>query len=176
MKKSSELGEFDWRREDPLDEGHVVHAFFPGGSVVKNLPVNVGEEVSVSRLGTSPREGDGNPLQYSFLGNPMNRGAWWPTIHGVAYNPRGCKRFRHNLVTKLPPKFQGYGVMKKTTVIYVPRRYNCCCLLFSCYIVSESFATPWIVGHPVDCRPPSSSVRGIFQARILEWVAISNSR
>ena len=40
MKKSSELGEFDWRREEPLDEGHVVHAFFPGGSVVKNQPAN----------------------------------------------------------------------------------------------------------------------------------------
>ena len=37
---------------------------------------------------------------------------------------------------------------KKTTVIYVPRRYNCCCcLLFSYYIVSESFATPWTLAH-----------------------------
>ena len=32
----------------------------------------------------SPGEGNGNPLQYSFLGNPMDRGAWWTTVHGVA--------------------------------------------------------------------------------------------
>ena len=45
---------------------------FPGGSVVKNLPANAGE-VSWIPL----REGHGNPLQYSCLGNPMDRGAWW---------------------------------------------------------------------------------------------------
>ena len=41
----------------------------------------------------SPGEGNGSPLQYSCLGNPMNRGAWWTTIHG------GHKRVRHDLVT-----------------------------------------------------------------------------
>ena len=56
---------------------------FPGGSVVKNKPVNAGDMVSIPGLGRSPREGNGNPLQYSYLGNPTDRGAW-STIHGVS--------------------------------------------------------------------------------------------
>ena len=56
----------------------------PGGSVVKNLPVNAGNSGLIPGSGRSPGKGNGNPLQYSCLGNPMNRGAWWATIHGVA--------------------------------------------------------------------------------------------
>ena len=48
---------------------------FPGGSVVKNMPVNAGDMVLIPGLGRSPREGNGNPLQYSHLGNPRDRGA-----------------------------------------------------------------------------------------------------
>ena len=54
---------------------------FPGGSVLKNLPANAG---LVPQLGRSPGGGNGNPLQYSCMGNPMDRGAWWATVHGVA--------------------------------------------------------------------------------------------
>ena len=57
---------------------------FPCGSVVKNLPANAGDVGSNPRLGRSPGEGNGNPLQYSYLGNPMNRGDWRATVHGVA--------------------------------------------------------------------------------------------
>ena len=57
---------------------------FPGGSVVKNLPANSGDEGSVPGSGGSPGEGNGNPLQYSYLENPMERGAWQATVHGVA--------------------------------------------------------------------------------------------
>ena len=57
---------------------------FPGGSVVKNLPDNAGDMGSILELGRSPGEGNGNPLQYSCLGNPMDRGAWWATVLGVA--------------------------------------------------------------------------------------------
>ena len=52
--------------------------------MVKNLPVNVGDPGSISRLGRSPREGNGYPLQYSCLENPMDRGSWRATVHGVA--------------------------------------------------------------------------------------------
>ena len=55
--------------------------------VVKNLPTNSGDirdEDSVPGLGRSPGEGNGNTLQYSCLGNPMDRGAWRATVHGVA--------------------------------------------------------------------------------------------
>ena len=60
---------------------------FPGGSVVKNLPANAGDTADVGLIpgmGRSPGGGNGNPLQYSCLGNPMDRGAWWATVHEVA--------------------------------------------------------------------------------------------
>ena len=55
--------------------------------MVKNLPVNardLGDAGSIPGLGRSPREGKGNPLQYSCLENPRDRGAWWAVVHGVA--------------------------------------------------------------------------------------------
>ena len=57
---------------------------FPGSSAVKNLPANAGNTSSVPELGRSPGEGNGNPLQYSYLRNPMDRGAWWAAVHAVA--------------------------------------------------------------------------------------------
>ena len=52
--------------------------------MVKNPPVNEGDVGSLPTLGRSPGEGNGNPLQYSCLDNPMDRGAWRATVHGVA--------------------------------------------------------------------------------------------
>ena len=57
---------------------------FPGGSVVKNLPANAGDTGSIPGSGKSPKGGNGHPLQYSCLRNPMDRGAWWAAVHGVA--------------------------------------------------------------------------------------------
>ena len=57
---------------------------FPGGSVVKTLPANAGEVGLIPRWGRFPGEGSGNPLQYSCLGKPVDRGAYWATVHGVA--------------------------------------------------------------------------------------------
>ena len=56
---------------------------FPGGSVVKKSPAGVGDTSSISEWGRSPGEGNDNPLQYSCLGNPMDRRAWWATVHGT---------------------------------------------------------------------------------------------
>ena len=53
---------------------------FPGGSVVKNLPANAGDVGSIPGLGRSPGEGNGSPLQYSCLENPIDRGAWRATV------------------------------------------------------------------------------------------------
>ena len=52
--------------------------------MVKNLPVNAEDEGSIPGSGIYPGEGNGNPLQYSCLENPMDRGAWWVTVHEVA--------------------------------------------------------------------------------------------
>ena len=57
---------------------------FPAGSVVKHLPANVGGVGLNPGSGRFPREGNGNPLQYSSLGNTMDRGARWATGRGVA--------------------------------------------------------------------------------------------
>ena len=57
---------------------------FPGGSAVKNLSANTGDVGSIPGSGGSPGEGNGNPLQYSCLGNPTGREAWWATAHGLA--------------------------------------------------------------------------------------------
>ena len=57
---------------------------FPGGSVVKSPPVSAGDLGSVSESARCPREGNGSPLQYSCLGKPTDRGAWWAAAHGVA--------------------------------------------------------------------------------------------
>ena len=68
----------------------------PGGSVGQESACNEGESGLIPGSGSSPEVGNGNPLQYSCLENPMDRGALWTTVHGVA-------RVRHDLATKLPP-------------------------------------------------------------------------
>ena len=61
-----------------------TYSYFPDGTVVKNLPANAREKVGVSGSGRSPGEGNDNPLQFSCLENPMDRGAWWAAVHEVA--------------------------------------------------------------------------------------------
>ena len=58
---------------------------FPGDLAIKNPPesIHLGDEGSIPGLGRSPGEGNGIPLLYSFLGNPMDRGAWRATVHGI---------------------------------------------------------------------------------------------
>ena len=56
----------------------------PHDSDAEESACNAGDPGSIPGLGRSPGEGNGNPLQYSCLENPMHRGAWWATVHGVA--------------------------------------------------------------------------------------------
>ena len=62
---------------------------FPGGSVVKNPPANVGDMGLIPGSGRCPGGGNGNPLQYSCLEIPMDKGAWRATVHGVAKSQTG---------------------------------------------------------------------------------------
>ena len=57
---------------------------FPGDSAVKNPLDNAGDAGSILMLGRSPGRENGNPSQFSCLGNAMDRGTWWATVHGVA--------------------------------------------------------------------------------------------
>ena len=61
----------------------VTERVFPGGSVDKQSACNAGELFLIPGLRRSPGEGNGNPLQYSGLENPMDGGAWWATVHRV---------------------------------------------------------------------------------------------
>ena len=67
-----------------LEDDFIASSYsFRGGSVVKNLTASTGDSGSVPELGRSPGEGDGNPLQYSCLGNAAYRGTWRDTVHRV---------------------------------------------------------------------------------------------
>ena len=65
----------------------VILQDFPSGSVVKNLPANVGDVGSVPGLRRSLGEGNSYLLQCSCLGNPMDQGTWWAIVHGVTESP-----------------------------------------------------------------------------------------
>ena len=71
----------------------VSNLGFPGGSLAKNSPVSAGDMGSIPGSGRFPGEGNGSPLQYSCLGNPMDRGAW------QGDTPWCHKRVRHELAT-----------------------------------------------------------------------------
>ena len=70
---------------------------FPGGSDGKASAYNAGDPGSIPRLGRPPGEGNGNPLQYSSLENPMDGGAWLATVHGV---PKSRTRLSEFTITK----------------------------------------------------------------------------
>ena len=77
--------------------------------MVKNLPANVGDAGdvrSVSRSGRSPGVGNGNPLQYSYLDNRMDRGAWWATFHG-GYKESDTTQWLSMLPLVLKPSLRG---------------------------------------------------------------------
>ena len=69
-----------------------------------NLPENLGDAGSIAGSARYPGEGNGNPLQYFYLENPMDRGAWGAAVHGLT-------RFRHDLVTTPPPPNKKLSVM-----------------------------------------------------------------
>ena len=69
----------------------LAHNVFPGGSAGKEYICNVGDLVSIPGLGRSSGEGNGNPLQYSCLGNPMDTEAWQATVYGVAKSWPGLR-------------------------------------------------------------------------------------
>ena len=125
---------------------------FPGGSVVKSLPANAGDTGgtgSIPGWGRSPREGNGNPLLYSCLENPIDR--------EVGYSPWGLKELDMTEWLSMHAgewKRIGFIIGKEV----------------------KSLSHVWTLCDPIDYSPQGSSVHGILQARVLEWVAISFSR
>ena len=66
----------------------IPTARFPGGSAGKESACKEGDPGLISGLGRSPGEGNGSPLQYACLENPMDRGAWRATVHGESHGER----------------------------------------------------------------------------------------
>ena len=75
---------------------HSEQKGFPGGSVLKNLPAGAGDSSSIPRSARSPGEGNGNTLQYSCLGNPLERGAGQAAVHGVAQSQTQLEATQHS--------------------------------------------------------------------------------
>ena len=79
-----------------LNRGHIWYVRgFPGSAVVKNPPVNAGDTRDAGLIpgsGRSPGGGYGNPLQYSFLENPIGRGSWQAMVHRVTKNQTQLKQ------------------------------------------------------------------------------------
>ena len=77
--------------------------------VVKNMPANAGNAGDaglIPGLRRSPEKGNDNPLQCSFLGNPMDRGAWWATGHGVTKCQTGLNTYIYKIFQPLPMLLQ----------------------------------------------------------------------
>ena len=79
----------NWREEKKVVTSICFGTFntiwaFSAGSAVKNLPTNAGDMSLIPGLGRFSGEGNGNPLQYSCLANPIDRGAWWATVRRFA--------------------------------------------------------------------------------------------
>ena len=130
---------------------------FPGGSKVKVSACNEGDLGSNPGSGRSPGEGNGNPLQYSCLENPIDGRAWWAAVHGVAKSRTRLERLHfHFQINELP--FLGFITKNFDTSAAAKSLQSC--------------PTLW---DPTDGSPPGSPIPGILQARTLEWVAISFS-
>ena len=153
---------------------------FPGGSVVKNRPATAGDMDSIPGSRRFPgREGNGNALQHSCLGNPMNRGAWRVTVHGAAkgwtqLNMHSCL-LGHLLNCS---ELQFSPLQNKDTNTSL----NCREGILRCKPLVHN--SEWVkviqsclsLCDPMNCSPPDSSVHGILQARILGEVAMPSSR
>ena len=102
--------------------------------MVKNPPINVGDikdTGSIPRLGRSPGKENGNPLQYSCLGNPMDRGTWWATVPRVSQSQtqlnrlsRHARRVYSRVVQEHSPSVKAPGSD--------PDSATSCCLCASC--------------------------------------------
>ena len=105
------LGSNNWHRvSSEVIISLIKCAGFPGGSEVKVSARNAGNLGSIPGLGRSPGEGNGNPLQYSCLENPMDGGDWWATVHGVAKSRTRLRRLHfHFSIWQHGPEWSGWA-------------------------------------------------------------------
>ena len=164
-----------------------VHRYlgFPGGSVVKNSPASAGDTGDASLIPGSGRCSggrNGNPVQYSCPGNSMAREAWQAAVHGVTWSQtrlsNGAQRHTVYILRTAWVVWcamwglrRGWYDRKSPKESYTSQRDG------QRRPLKEHWANSWLaLCDPMDCSLPGSSICGIFQARVLEWVAISFSR
>ena len=75
-----------------------LNLYLPGGSVEKNLLANGGDMALIPETERSSGEGNGNPLQYSCLRNPMDKGVWWATVHWVTKSQTPTEQLSYSTV------------------------------------------------------------------------------
>ena len=127
--------------------------------MVKNLPGNaghIGDSGSIPELGRSPGGWHGNPLHYSCLEDPMDKGTWQATVHRVTQSQTQPRQLGTH--TDL---FTVFLVQQSDSVLHTYAAKS----LQSCLTLCD----------PIDGSPPGSAFPGILQSRTLEWVAISLS-
>ena len=110
---------------------------FPGGSDGKESTCSAGEPGSTSGSGRIPGEGNGNPLQYFFLENPMDGGAWRAIVHGVAKSRTWLRNFHFTLHKVI--------CIKGLTTVYVPQGLQ----MFVCF--KNPFQTQLWTNHMCVC-------------------------
>ena len=134
-------------------------------------------------------EGNGNPLQYSCLDNPMDRGVWWVAVHGVAQSQTWLKRLSISSSNIWP----NLSVKKARVCVCVMNLKEGSFVSKNPLMLTRFHRTQWYIRlllllllllrrfsrvqlcDPIDGSPPGSSVHEIFQARVLEWGATAFS-
>ena len=161
---------------------------FPVGSIGKESAHSVGDPASIPGSGRSPWGGNGNPLQYSCLENPMDRGAWWATVLGVGHD---WSDLAHVHFVEWKKQNSSFAHVSMILMFYICSQLAS----FVDYISSltsflaQTLHLPWsevkwsdvaqscpTLCDLMNCRLPDFSIHGIFQAIVLEWIAISFSR
>ena len=137
--------------------GHLDTVGFPGANA--GITGNTG---SIPGLGRSPGGGNGNPLKYSYLGNPRDRGAWWATDHRAAKESDIMTKQQHSGATHsiyLQPHCRVLPQLR------VSESVNCLAAAAAATKSLQSYPT---MCDPRDGSPPGLPVSGILQARTLE--------
>ena len=145
----------------------------------------------------SDGEGNGTPLQYSCLENPIDGGAWWAAVHGVAKSWTRLSNFpftfhfhalekemaTHSsvLAWRIPGMGEPNGLLSMGSHRVWQGWSNLAAAAAACSVRFPGccfwpLSHVWLICDPIDCNLPGSSVHGISQARILQWVTISLTR
>ena len=114
---------------------------------------NAGDPGSILGSGRSPEEGNGNPLQYSCLEDPMDGGAWWATVHGVAKSWTQLNDFTFD-----------FQIFQQVKALFLFCNVICILLFYKCHIYiythlcvyAEWFSHVWPFCDLMECSPPDS--------------------